>query len=239
MFLATTLQGSILDLIVVALLIFFSLVGLRQGFVNRVVGIVAGTISFAIALALCKPFANLLNAMFGMTDSLSASITKFFAKTESYNVVVSDAVEFKQLLKLKDVEFLPSFVMDAVVKMANVQKGKTIAEILGMTCGKFAAIGISFLILLILVRVLCILLKFVFTSIEDKFPTIFLANKVLGVAFGFIQCLLFIYAVLFVITLLPSGLTGWLQAIVDKSKICYFLSRKNALGFIIFLFFVK
>jgi len=129
MFLATTLQGSILDLIVVALLIFFSLVGLRQGFVNRVVGIVAGTISFAIALALCKPFANLLNAMFGMTDSLSASITKFFAKTESYNVVVSDAVEFKQLLKLKDVEFLPSFVMDAVVKMANVQKGKTIAQI--------------------------------------------------------------------------------------------------------------
>ena len=98
MFLATQLHGSILDLIVVSLLIFVSLIGLRQGFVNRLVGVVAGIVALIVAFSLCKPFASLLNITFNIQDSLASSLTRSCAKNESLNVTVTDVEQVKNLL---------------------------------------------------------------------------------------------------------------------------------------------
>ena len=79
-------------------------------------------------------------------------------------------------------------------------------------------------------------LKFAFAKIEDKHDTIFLANKILGICLGFCQCLIGIYVVIFIVTILPSGMMGWLQRIIDQSKICKFLSNYNLLTPVFSLF---
>ena len=49
--LASQLSGNILDLIDFALLTFFALIGFRQGFVNRIVGVVGGLIALILAFS--------------------------------------------------------------------------------------------------------------------------------------------------------------------------------------------
>lgn len=225
MFLATKFQGSILDLIVVALLIFVSLIGLRQGFVNRLVGVVAGLVALVAAIALCKPFANLLNIAFNMQDGIASSLTKSFAKNESLNVAITDIDQVKNLLDNQNL--LPGFIKNAVLKIKDYAGTETLAQILGDVCAKYLVIGISFIILWVVVRVACIFLKFVFARIEDSHPSIFLANKILGVCFGFLQSLIVICAIIFIISLLPANIFGWLQRTIDQSKICLFLSKHN------------
>jgi len=225
MFLATKLHGSILDLIVVSLLIFVSLIGLRQGFVNRLVGVVAGIVALIVAFSLCKPFASLLNITFNMQESLASSLTRSFAKNESLNVTVTDVEQVKNLLDNQNL--LPSFVKNAVLKVTDYAGDNTLSQILGQVCSKYAVIGIAFVILWVVVRLACILLKFVFARIEDNHSSIFLANKILGVCLGFLQCLLVICAIIFVVSMLPTGAFGWLQNTIDQSKICAFISKHN------------
>ena len=79
-------------------------------------------------------------------------------------------------------------------------------------------------------------ITFGFAKIEDKHDGIFLANKLLGVCLGFFQCLVVIYVIIFLVTVLPSNVMGWLQKIIDQSKICKFLSNYNLFTPILSLF---
>lgn len=234
MFLASTIKGGVLDLIVLCLLIFVSLIGLKQGFINRLVGIVAGILSLVIAFTCCKPFANLLNITFNMQNALTGSLSKAFAKNDGFNVTITDIDQVKNLLDNQNL--LPSFIKNAVLKINNFAGDKTLAQLLGEVCAKFVVLAISFIILWLLVRLACVLLKFGFAKIEDKHDGIFLANKLLGVCLGFFQCLVVIYVIIFLVTVLPSSIMGWLQNIIDQSKICKFLSNYNLFAPIFSLF---
>ncbi len=229
MFLATQFHGGLLDLIVVSIIIFISLIGLKQGFVNRLVGVVAGIIALLFAIALCKPFANLLEIMFGMQSGLTNSISRSFAKNENLNVMVTDIQQVKNLLANQNM--LPSFIKDSVLKLVDATKEQTVAQLIGGVCARFATIGFAFIIIWVSIRLLCILLKFVFAKIEDSHPSIFLANKILGISFAFLQSLIVISVILLVVGTLPSSVMGWLQRGIEKSKICKLLYRHNLLAY--------
>ncbi len=232
--LASKLSGNILDFIVVALLIFFALIGLRQGFVNRVVGVVSGIIALILAFSLCKPFSNLLESLFGLNSWLGKLIAKAFKDNDALNVKVADAEQIKQILADENI---PSFIRNKLINSKLVSSDKTIAQMLGSTIAKYCSAAIAFMLLLVSVKLVCMLLRFVFTRIEDKFVCVFLANKILGICFAFLQCLVIIYLFFFVINILPSGIVGGLQRVVDASKITKMLTSKNLFKWVFGLIF--
>ncbi len=222
--LASKFSGNVLDFIVVALLIFFALIGLRQGFVNRVVGVIGGIVALILAFSLCKPFSNLLESLFGLNSGLAKLISKAFAGNDALNTKVSDIDQIKQILTDQNI---PSFIRNKLLDSNLVTSDKTIAQMLGATISKYCSAAIAFIILLLSVKLICSLLRFVFTRIEDRFVCVFLANKILGVCFAFLQCLVIIYLFFFVVNILPSGIVGGLQRVVDASKITRFITNKN------------
>ncbi len=222
--LASTFSGNVLDFIVVALLIFFALIGLRQGFVNRVVGVVGGIVALILAFSLCKPFSNLLDSLFNLNSKIASLISKAFDGNDALNIKVSDTEQIKQILVE---ESIPSFIRNKLLSSSLVQSDKTIAQMLGATIAKYCSAAIAFIVLLIAVKLICLLLRLVFSRIEDRFVCVFLANKILGICFAFLQCLVIIYLFFFVINILPSSIVGGLQRVVEASKITRYLTSHN------------
>lgn len=232
--LASRFSGNVLDLIVFALLIFFALIGLRQGFINRVVGVVGGLIALILAFSLCKPFASLLESVFGLTTALGKLIARAFEKNDSLNVTLADSEKIGAVLQAENI---PSFIRNALLKSSIVTSDKTIAQMLGSTIAKYCSAAIAFILLLIIVKLSCKLLKFAFAKIEERSVCVFLANKILGVCFAFLQCLIIIYLFFFVVNILPSSFMGWLQDIVEVSKITRFLTGHNLFSWVFGLMF--
>ena len=232
--LASKFSGNVLDLVVFALLTFFALIGLRQGFVNRVVGVVGGLLALILAFSLCKPFANLLDSIFGLNSALAKLITKAFKNSEALNVTVSDSGSLGQILQEENI---PSFIRKAVLNSKFISSNKTIAQMLGATIAKYCSAAIAFILIIIVIKVSCHLLKFAFSKIEDMSACVFLANKILGICFAFLQCLIIIYLFFFVVNILPSSLVGGLQRTVEISKITRFLTTHNLFKWVFGLMF--
>ena len=225
MFLATQFQGSLVDFIVIAILILFSLLGLRKGFFNKLLGIIGGIVALILAFSLCKPFATLLQKLFNLQSGLGNAFYKSFAKNESLNVTISTSTQAQEILNAQNI--LPDFIKNAVISVTKNGSEKTLARLIADVCARIANVAISFVIILVLVKLICFILKLIFAKIEDKHDGVFLTNKILGVVFGFVHCLLIVFVVLFLIDVLPSALFGWLQRTIDKSKFCKFLTNHN------------
>lgn len=232
--LASKLSGNILDLIVFALLTFFALIGLRQGFVNRIVGVVSGIVALILAFSLCKPFASLLDNLFNLNSALARLISKAFDGNDALNVSIAESEKISQILQEENI---PSFIRRAILNSSLVTSDKTIAQMLGATIAKYCSAAIAFIILLFIVKLSCSLLRFVFAKIEERSICVFLANKILGICFAFLQCLVVIYLFFFVVNILPSSFAGGLQRTVEVSKITRFLTNHNLFKWVFGLMF--
>lgn len=228
-FLASKLSGNVLDLIVFALLTFFALIGLRQGFVNRIVGVVGGLLALILAFSLCKPFASLLDSLFNLNSGLAKLIAKAFKNNDALNVTVAQSEQVSQILQEENI---PSFIRKAILNSSIVSSDLSIAQMLSQTIAKYCSAAIGFIILLVTVKIACRLLKFAFSKIEERSICIFLANKILGVCFAFLQCLIILYLFFFVVNILPSSFAGGLQRTIEISKITRFLTQHNLFSWV-------
>ncbi len=226
--LGSVASGNVVDLIVVAFILFLTLIGLRQGFIGRIVKVVGGLVSFVLTLIFCKRFSYLLNFLFNLDDGVASGVKKVFKGNEELNNPVLSGEDLGQIMSDEKV---PSFIIKTVKKM-NIPEGKSLADVISKVIGGYISIAISFIILLILIRLLCILFKFLFEKIEDKSVSLVLANKVLGVAFGFLQGVFIVSLVFFIVGVLPNGIMQGLHDAVDSSKISKFMTEKNVYNLI-------
>lgn len=226
--LGSVASGNVVDLIVVAFILFLTLIGLRQGFIARIVKVVGGLVSFILALLFCKKFSYLLNFLFNLDDGVASGVKKVFKGNE---VMSNPVLSGDDIGKTMSDENVPSFIIKTVKKM-KIADGQSLADVISKVIGGYISIAISFIILLISIRLLCILFKFLFEKIEDKSVSLILANKILGVAFGFLQGVFIVSLVFFIVGVLPNGILQGLHNAVNSSKISKFMTEKNVYNLI-------
>lgn len=219
----------LVDIIIIALLALFVFIGWKRGLVMSVF-LLASTI---LAIFLASIFAPVVSSgleKLGVADKLAP---KFSAQVEE---AITEEIGENAVVKVEiaaDKLPLPSFVKDEVVQKIDEVAEKEISEIadaIGLEAAKIVCALIAFVIVFVLVLILMQVVKGVL-KIAVSLPLVKQADKIGGIAIGFVQGALFILVALLLISIFSSY--SCMQTIVkeiEKSTITNFIYESNLIG---------
>lgn len=219
-------MGVVFDVLIIAILAIFGLIGLRKGFFKSVLSLFSTLVIIIISIAFAGHLANLVNKIYNFTGLIAGKLSKGIASMGAfYSETIPAGVSGKDIISnipsstngfLKK---LMSYVLEPL--SASDIEGATVAEIVS---GSFASI----IMLIICAIVLFILIKIVIAIASRLFDNITrnrvfgATNKLLGLGFGvvkgFLILIIFVIA-LTLLTVVPAVNTKITPIIQDHTKI--------------------
>lgn len=222
---------SVLDIIVIAVLAIFAIIGFVKGFLNTLLSLFGNLASLAIAIVIVKPCAKFLDGIFHIVDWLGGLIIKgvqnanilpdLSASTLAPDEVISHLKSTNTLLG----KFTSLFVDTSV---AEYGAGATdLVSTLTNSMGNFAAMVFTVIIMFILIRIAVLILSKIFDAITKKSALSGL-DRLLGGVFGLCKGALIVTVILSIMyTISPifpqidewiqnSSFTNWLYSYVNE-----------------------
>ena len=222
----------LVDIIIISLLALFVFIGWKRGLVMSV--FLLGSTILAIFLAsIFAPVVSTGLEKLGVADKLAPT---FSAQVEG---AISEELGGNATVKVElatDKLPLPAFVKEEVAKKVDVVAAKEVSEIadsIGLEAAKIVCALIAFVIVFVLVLVLMQVAKGAL-KIAVNLPLVKQADKIGGIAIGFVQGALFILVALLFVSIFSSY--SCMQTIVreiEKSTITNFIYESNLIGEII------
>lgn len=199
-------MGIVLDVLIVALLAIFGLIGFRKGFFKSILALFSTLAVIAISIFFAGYLANLVNKLYDFTGLISSKMSDGIASMGAfYSEIIPAGVSGKDIINSIPsgtngfLKKLMSYVFEPL--SASDIEGLTVAEIVS---GSFASI----IMLIICAIVLFILIKIIIAIVSRLFDNITrnrvfgAVNKLGGLAFGAAKGLLIVVVFSFVLTLL-------------------------------------
>lgn len=221
---------NVLDIIIVAILLIFSIAGFAKGFLNSLLKLFSSVASLAVGIWLAKPVAVFINGIFDITtwfsDKISgaiAGINVFFTRVVGTDIAAPlNATDLRANIdSITELSGIVKTAMKLLIKDDTVlQNGTVISDWFGQTLGAVATLIVAALIVYIAIRIVIGILSKVFDAIT-KNPAIGGLDRLLGLAFGAAKGALLIavlFAVYSVLVVIP-GVEQATSAILDASKI--------------------
>lgn len=219
-------MGVVFDVVIVAFLVIFGLIGFRKGLFKSVLSLFSTLVVIIISIACAGWLANIVNKLYDFTgliaDKLNAGIASmgvFYSQPIPAGVSGKDLVNSIPASTNGFLKKLMAYVLEPL--SAGDVQGATVADIVS---GAFASI----IMLIICAIVLFILIKIIIAIASRLFDNITrnrvfgAANKLGGLAFGvvkgFLIVLVFIVALTF-LTVIPKINTKLTPIIQDNTKI--------------------
>lgn len=215
------IKSSIVDLIILAILLIFIIIGIKQGFLRQAVNLVSGIASFVIAYCFCDNLLDLIsnktNILVSLSDKLTSSLSKNSILGTEFNPET-----FKSNLESLNI---PNFIIEAVSKISIGNETTSLAALLSQVLAKYILLSICFISLFLLCKFLFVIIKKI-ASLFNNIIVIGTINRILGSLLGFIKGLLFVYFALFIInTFIP--LSNGVSTILSSSRAVTILSKYN------------
>lgn len=219
-------MGTVLDVVIIALIAVFALIGFKKGFFKSVLALISTLATIIISILCASPFAKLLNKIYDFTgfiaDKLSdgiASMGVFYSQPISGAMSGADVVSNIPSSTNGFLKKLMAYVLNPL--SASDIQGLTVAEIVSGAFASIIMLILSAIILFILIKVVVALASRLFDNITRN--RVFGAtNKLLGLAFGavkgFVVVIIFTI-VLTMLTVIPSINTKITPIIQDNTKI--------------------
>jgi len=218
-----------IDIVIIAVLIIFVIVGCVKGFMFSVISLFGGTVNFIISLFLCTPMSNFLNKVFSLESSISSGFANNLSTMNGFDVVLS---EFKSQQELS------SHVNETInnSSLSNFTKGLlnntvhittenvagtevTLNNIISASFATFLTLVISFTIVFVLIY----LILWILSAISKKarqVSDIRLTDRIFGILFGFIKGALAIVLVFGILSFFnENGLLSDLFGYIKESTI--------------------
>lgn len=210
---------NILDIVLICFVVLFALVGLCRGFFNGLFGLIGSLASTIASFFLAKPVASLLNNWFSITDkfgsSLSSQVTKYFSEFNNLSgaEIMTNHCSAEGFMK----SALNLIVNPETIYESNV----TLSSNIGNYVAGFATVALSFIISLILIKIVLLILGKIFDALKKSSGSFGAFDRILGLVFGIAQALV-VVAVLFIVADLIQGIPAIataLDKIFDGSSI--------------------
>ena len=225
--------SAIIDVFALALLIFFSLSGLKHGFVKTFVKVFGTIISLLLAVIFCSKCAIFLENQFGLITSIgvkvSGVVTNIFGETIA-NTTLSQAIE-SELSELGLSGWLIKIVMEAKTD-STIPMDITLNQIISPALSYYIACGISVLILYVIFKILLFILGDITSKLSALNP-LGLANKALGFILGIVRGVVIIQVAIIVINIIPLGFMQTLSLQITNSSVVGFIQKINIFDIII------
>ena len=203
----------IVDLIILAVVVLSGIIGMKKGFTVCIVNLVAVIVALVLALLLCKPLANVIIQNTEIDDGLQTTIASALPMN-------GEEISFNENANLP--EGIKNYLTNTASTI-NDAKNNTI-ESVSRTLAEEIIIVISFIIIFVVARAVLLVVKIV-SKVINKLPVLKQLDKAGGFIVGLIEGLLFVYAMLAIISILAPAIstTPILGAINDSfaGKIMY------------------
>ena len=203
---------NLADVLVLAFLALFAVIGLKKGLVTMVTALTSTIGSFVAAFLLARPIAAALSGAGGIFGSIRESIRKvFLEKADNVNQSIGTSIEDLSLP-----EFLQKPLADKLDLSAPLSQG---AEALAQSVFRLLLTGIAALVVFIGVLLLFRLVSSVLNAFFSKIPFLNEANRTIGLFAGVVNGVVLLLVIMAVIGLfsplmpkLSAGIQGSLAA---------------------------
>ena len=177
-------MGIIVDLIIIAVVLLFIFLGYKKGLIGSLIKLLSFIIAIVVAFVLYKPVANAVIENTIIDDNIRTTL--------SATLGVENKTENTE-------ENVTSTIMDNINKEIENATDEVKASVIDHTTITIVNIG-SGIVIFLAVRVILVLIS-LFAKILTDLPVIKQVDKLGGLAYGAIEGIVIVYAVLAVISL--------------------------------------
>lgn len=191
-----------ISLIFVLIFVIFMILGFAKGFIRTLLLFSKGLIAIILASLLCKAFANLLYNIPVFASQENGIISWLISKNTIFSETVypSDSELIKQALSSLSIpSFISSSIANNVVKTIP-ESGMVLSKAIARSLMSLYLNGLSFIILVIIFRLILFILRKFINALFDSLPTIQKIDRIFGLAFGFFLGLCFTSLICFLFT---------------------------------------
>lgn len=222
----------IIDIVFVALVIILAIVGLVRGFAQSALSLIGSFVSIVLAILVAKPFAALINAIFGANNFFGEKIAEmFYGFNDAFGAVqaggLSATEAYNAASSAKGGIF--DFLYKYIFADNGVAAGGTLGGSIGDVLGPLATIVLAAIIAFILIRIIVAILSSLMKRLT-QFSIIGGIDKVLGFVFGAAKGLL-ITAVICVamsaLTIVFPSIGNSVQPVINETKIVKIVYNKT------------
>lgn len=209
-------MGILIDVFLILIMVLAIFIGYKKGLIKVAINFVAIIVSIVIALILYRPVANMIIVNTELDENISDGIYEKIKDVDFENITNEDK-EKNEILKIAD-----SYIKKGL-ESSKENVGKYVADSLTVTIIE----GISFIALLIALRIALLALKLVSSFIENL-PIIKQFNKSGGIVYGIIEGFFIISLILAIMYVLnPIVADGKIEENIQKSKIAKIVYENN------------
>lgn len=179
-------MGIVVDLIIVAVMLLFIFLGYKKGLTGSLIKLLSFIIAIVLAVILYKPVGNVVIENTTIDDNIRTSLNETFGVQEN-----------KQ--EEKNEENVPSSIMNNINKEIENATDEVKTNVIDETTKTVVYVG-SAIVIFLAVKVVLLIVS-LFTSQITKLPIIRQVDKIGGLAYGAIEGIVIVYAILAVISL--------------------------------------
>ena len=208
----------IVDIVVVAILIVFTILAARKGFINCMLGFIVTSIAILVAVIFADNLVEASGGIFGLEKGMSNWLVEVLSKNELFNRDVSAPGLTKSLQDAN----VPGFIADAIVKEfgnSSLPEGTTLASLVGPKVSSFICLLMCGALLFLFVKLLGF---FVGKILKKKVQSISLMGKLnvlFGALIGFIEGFLIVCSILSILSIfVTSGVTAFFDQTLFVGK---------------------
>lgn len=220
------------DLLVIAIIVFFGFVGIKNGFIYSIFKLVSFFVAAILSVKFYPLLSNILDKTFIFTNIKSVILKNLLLQKEAQSGIVNQGAQ-TAMGSVVDGLKLPGFLKEAIkgqLAKENVMNLLDFSAIMDKISDVLTHVVIDILSLLILyiaIRIGLIFLRFVLQGLA-KLPIFKQMDKLGGFAFGAVEGLLTVYVIFAFLMLFSSApaFKGFFDA-VETSAIAKFFYQNN------------
>ena len=227
---AFDIMPYLVDIIVAAFIVVFTLLCAKKGFINCLFGFVSSILALVLAFSFATLTADITGGLFGLQDTMETSLIATFSELNGFNVVLDQNADLTELLQTQDMSNIVANLIAQNWIDTPIPEGYTLGMMAGETVAEFATALISGVALFIVLRIVFAILKKFFNFIARD-GLLGGLNKLLGAAIGLIESILIVSVLVAVLAMFPN-----MMSFLNGSIILTALYNANPLLWIISLF---
>lgn len=214
----------VIDIIVIAILLVFGIIGMVKGFLNTLLSLFSTVASLGVAVFCAKPVAKLLNKIFGLVGAISGKIASSLSGTikpfaDGYASEQITGEGLKNYLAADGLSFQERIYKLFIEDSATFNNDQSVVKYIGDRLAAILAVVIATIVVFILLKIGVFLLSKLFDALT-KNRAINGLDRTLGLVFGLLKASILICVALGVFYIIANATV---QSWIDHSVITKWL----------------
>lgn len=218
--------SAIVDIVALAILLLFSILGAVKGFVKTFISTFGGIISLIIAISLSSLTVSFFESKFSLVTSISNGLNGLLSNLFGENVMnMTIGNASSEALSGNLSAWLVTIILN-VKSGGTVDPNATLNTIITPVFGYYVVSAISILLLFVLIKIAFYIVGSLFGKIR-KLKLVKGLDAGLGVALGLIRGANLIVIIVFIIGIIPVSFMQQLSNAIGQSSVVSFLNGIN------------